>query len=190
MRKAQLLPPFRAVCAEMLSRSRGIAVRFTATGRSMRPTIRDGEILLVEPISGERICPGQVLLAAGPSGVRAHRVVRGGCAASGVVVMRGDALPDCDAPAPFEFVLGRVTSVWRSGRYVPVDGWRVVAKVALFRLMRVTWLFLGRLNDRLLLGIGHPRRGGCNATLSENRPRGVATASVLGKRQGTLEVRS
>jgi hypothetical protein len=40
----------------------GYGVRFRAGGRSMHPTIRDGEMITVAPVTPEDIKPGDIIL--------------------------------------------------------------------------------------------------------------------------------
>ena len=56
----------------------GLTVRFRAGGRSMLPTIHDGDTLVVEPVNPASIRRGDVVVAEGPACVRAHRVVGDG----------------------------------------------------------------------------------------------------------------
>lgn len=69
-------PPdvFSDVSAELLRR--GARVRFRATGRSMQPTILEGEAITVEPVATTAITPGDILLYRWKRGVIAHRVIR------------------------------------------------------------------------------------------------------------------
>lgn len=65
---------FVDVVAELLGR--GHSVRFRAYGRSMHPTIRDGEEIVVEPLAASAVRVGDVALYRSQRGVVAHRVVR------------------------------------------------------------------------------------------------------------------
>ncbi|MFV2074055.1 MAG: S24/S26 family peptidase, partial [Thermoanaerobaculales bacterium] len=100
----------------------GLTVRFEAGGRSMLPTIRDGDTLVVEPVNPAAISRGDVIVVGGPFSVRAHRVVGEGDRSSGALILRGDALQVRDAPASPERILGRVTGVERHGRRHAVQG--------------------------------------------------------------------
>ena len=55
--------------------SEGIGFRFRAHGRSMHPTIRDGEILYVMPVAVETLRKGDIVLFADSLKYKAHRVV-------------------------------------------------------------------------------------------------------------------
>ena len=54
----------------------GYAVRFRAGGQSMHPTIKDGEMITVEPVTPGDIKRGDILLYQFKKGVIAHRVMR------------------------------------------------------------------------------------------------------------------
>ena len=97
----------------------GCRVRFRATGQSMYPTIRDGELIDVERVEFTSIQPGDVLLYRHERRPIAHRVVqiyREGGAISGFLLC-GDAKTACDAPIEPHQVLGRVLpKPWRRRR--------------------------------------------------------------------------
>ena len=100
--------------------ARGLSVRFRAPGWSMRPTIRDGEIITVAPIEASEVKKGDIILYRINEGVIAHRVVgieKGG-RAEDRFILRGDAARDCDEPVGSHQVLGRVVLVERQGRHV------------------------------------------------------------------------
>lgn|SRR5687767_1997590 len=88
----------------------GCRVRFRASGLSMHPAIRDGEMLDVERVELAAIKPGDVLLYRQMRRPIAHRVVqiyRERSAISGFLLC-GDAKTACDAPIEPHQVLGRV----------------------------------------------------------------------------------
>ena len=88
----------------------GCRVRFRASGLSMHPSIRDGELLDVERVDFTSIQPGDVLLYRHERRPIAHRVVqiyRDGGTISGFLLC-GDAKSACDAPIEPHQVLGRV----------------------------------------------------------------------------------
>lgn len=96
----------------------GLRVRFRAHGRSMLPTVRDGECVTVAPVHAARVALGDILLCATWRGPIAHRVTAIGRAADGVrrFALRGDASREADAPVTEPQVLGRLESVEREGR--------------------------------------------------------------------------
>ncbi|HTZ99443.1 MAG TPA: S24/S26 family peptidase [Candidatus Aquilonibacter sp.] len=108
--------------AEEVLRSYG-KLRILARGSSMIPTIFPGDVLLVEHSLCQRLRPGDVVLAQRDGRFFAHRVVRltalGG---SPRVITCGDALSEED-PAFFHGeILGRVTSMVRGDKWIPLAG--------------------------------------------------------------------
>ncbi|HJY34608.1 MAG TPA: S24/S26 family peptidase, partial [Vicinamibacterales bacterium] len=96
----------------------GYAVRFRASGASMRPAICDGDLVTVAPSANASLVPGNVVVYRRADRLIAHRVVDvapagRGCAA---VVTRGDALAQCDAPVASGQVVGELVSVQRGAR--------------------------------------------------------------------------
>jgi len=65
---------FADLATELLER--GHSVRFQAPGRSMHPTIKEGETITVEPTAPSEVKKGDIILYRGESSVIAHRVVR------------------------------------------------------------------------------------------------------------------
>jgi signal peptidase I len=113
---------FTDVTAELLSL--GACVRFQATGQSMYPAVKDGEIIKVEPVEPSHIKKGDIVLYRMKKGVIAHRVVRIERRNGGppFFVLRGDALETCDGIVEPRQVIGRVISVERNGRDYKLNG--------------------------------------------------------------------
>ncbi|OPL17755.1 MAG: hypothetical protein AVO35_08830 [Candidatus Aegiribacteria sp. MLS_C] len=94
--------------------SRGGRLPFFASGSSMFPTIRDGDLLVAEGVTGKSPERGDVLL---------HRTAGGGCTVHRLRSLDGSSITmSCDA-SPWstysiriEDVIGRVVSARRSGR--------------------------------------------------------------------------
>lgn len=64
---------FTDVAAGLLRQ--GYRVRFSAKGWSMHPTIKEGEILTVEPVKPSQVHRGDIILYQNLKGLIAHRVV-------------------------------------------------------------------------------------------------------------------
>ena len=96
----------------------GLHVRFRAAGLSMRPTVRDGECLVVAPVVAGEVVRGDVVLCETWRGPVAHRVVAVERDAAGVsrFVLRGDASLEPDRPLPAAALRARVIGVERAGR--------------------------------------------------------------------------
>ena len=97
-------------------------VRLTATGSSMFPFIRGGDVVELEPLRLKPVVGDLVLAqcAAAPEGERyvLHRVVR---VLGEAFFLRGDAQKDCEGPFTRGDLLGRATLVYRQGRVLRLD---------------------------------------------------------------------
>jgi signal peptidase I len=112
---------FRVLVEEALAA--GTVVRFSAEGTSMHPTIRDGEVITIAPVSADEIVRGDVVLCRHDQRLLAHRLVA--ITRRGVerhFHCRGDAKAGCDAPVGADAVVGRVISVFRNGRAAQLCG--------------------------------------------------------------------
>ncbi|MBN2360447.1 MAG: S24/S26 family peptidase [Deltaproteobacteria bacterium] len=106
---------FVDVVQEILARQ--FAVRFRAAGHSMRPAILDGDLVVIEPLSGAAPGPGSVVLARAGGRLLLHRVVdvrkvRGRTR----VVLQGDASASPDPLLESSQILALLTRVARRGR--------------------------------------------------------------------------
>lgn len=101
----------------------GYGLRFQAVGRSMLPTIQDGEIVHVKPVAGNMLRIGDIVLLRSRSEFKAHRIIRkrGEC-----FITRGDAGVDTDGEIRCDQILGRVIAKEsiNSRRLVRLDGVR------------------------------------------------------------------
>ncbi len=159
---------FSDVSAELLRR--GARVRFRATGRSMQPTILEGEAITVEPVAPAAVTRGDILLYRWERGVIAHRVIRiertqraavtqssvlrppssvlgaqsSVLSPQSLLILRGDAKASCDAPIQLEQVIGKVIAVERAGRRIDLASRRA-------KLKRTCRVWASRLVHRLHL---------------------------------------
>ena len=106
--------------------SSGRAVRLRARGWSMRPCLRDGDMVEISRVEARELRRGDVAAFAQPAGkpasVTIHRFVGRGRQG---LLFQGDALPVGDAPVSESAVLGRVLARERGGRRVEIGaGWR------------------------------------------------------------------
>ncbi len=111
--------------------AQGVPVRFTALGRSMAPTIADGETITVRPLAADDQpeC-GEVVLAQVDGRLIAHRIVEIRSAADDTrdatwFVLRGDAQGQVTDIVPRRDILGRVHLPPRSCRvrFTPAVRW-------------------------------------------------------------------
>jgi hypothetical protein len=109
---------FEALARELIANGKGF--RFCARGRSMNPTIQDGDILQVQPItkSPKR---GDVVLFFREGKFRAHRIIGG---ADNKFVTRGDAGMEIDGVVRREEIIGRIVTKQSAagGRGTRLDG--------------------------------------------------------------------
>ena len=113
------------------------SVRFTASGSSMHPTIRDGESITVTPLGDAPIRTGDVVLYRRGRAAIAHRVVRIQPSTGPVAayLLRGDATWACDPPVTRGQLLGRVIAAERFGHPIRIDAMnprlcRVIAHIS------------------------------------------------------------
>lgn len=107
----------------------GNAIRFTVSGVSMGPFLKSDDVVEVEPVEVSDISPGSIIFYKHDNGrAIVHRVIRKRVNAEGVyLVTKGDAVRVFDLPISEKQVLGRVTSVERSGRTVDWTKFRMKA---------------------------------------------------------------
>jgi hypothetical protein len=138
---------FLEVSTDLLSQ--GYGVRFRPGGHSMRPTIRDGEAVTVEPVEPGAVERGDIVLYRTARGLIAHRVVLIERREDSTLVfhLRGDASASCDAPVQAEQILGTVVSVERDGRTVSLVNLRAkILGPAHARVFRLKTRLLACLN--------------------------------------------
>ncbi len=113
---------FVALSAEILRT--GAAVRFQAHGASMWPLVRDGDVLLIRPVSPNALRVGDVVLCGRePGRTVVHRVVRVTAGADGPrFTVQGDALPKPDGTFSAAQIYGRVTVIERNNKEIELDG--------------------------------------------------------------------
>ncbi|MBU0494840.1 MAG: S24/S26 family peptidase [Chloroflexi bacterium] len=141
-----------ALAGEILGSGRSL--RFRAPGSSMRPFIRDGDVLEVQPADASDIRRGDVILFLTMGDrVVAHRVI---WASKDALMTQGDALARPDGRIGPEQVLGRVVAVERGGQRIRLD-------VGRQRWLGRLWLAfspVSRWSYRLLAGVWRRVRSG------------------------------
>ncbi|MFN2291799.1 MAG: S24/S26 family peptidase [Anaerolineae bacterium] len=108
-------PAFAELSADLLRAGR--SVRFRARGVSMAPLVRDGDVLLVQPVHRHAARLGDVLLIRhGPERVLVHRVVGRAAGPEGLhLTLQGDQVAHPDGVIPEVDVLGCVVAIERGG---------------------------------------------------------------------------
>jgi signal peptidase I len=101
----------------------GKALRFRATGASMQPLLRDGDVLLVRPLDPRAVRVGDVVLCSSePGRIVVHRVLRRQAGPEGYrFTVQGDQVARPDGVIPEAQVYGRVATIERSGAYIDVS---------------------------------------------------------------------
>jgi signal peptidase I len=108
---------FTYLVAELLSL--GHSVRFRANGQSMHPTIRDGEIVTVMPITLAKVRLSDIILYRTDRGVVAHRVM---AILNDLFTLRGDSSDCRNELVAADRVLGKVVAVKRGSRSINLEG--------------------------------------------------------------------
>ncbi|MEW6734572.1 MAG: S24/S26 family peptidase [Acidobacteriota bacterium] len=103
---------FTTLTDELLKR--GCQIRFQASGNSMHPTIRNGEVITIEPAQICQLRTWDIVFYKGVRGLLAHRLLSFTEVDNGSLILRGDACSDCDEPVTPAQILGRVIAVERS----------------------------------------------------------------------------
>ncbi len=98
--------------------SQGATVRFRPSGRSMYPSIREGELITVEPVRASDVKLADIVLYRSETGPIAHRVVEIASRDTLIFRLRGDASLSCDEPVEAHRILGRVVGVQRNHRSI------------------------------------------------------------------------
>jgi len=132
----------------------GHTIAFRASGSSMRPFIRDGDVLTVVPTDPRDLRAGDIVYYAGRgSRPAAHRILRRAKRNGRTVFMtRGDASGGPCAAVEAHQVLGRVTAATRGGRTVRLDGrtrrWMALVLAGLQPLKRLLLTALASLRKK------------------------------------------
>jgi len=114
---------FLELSQELLDR--GALIRFRAHGRSMHPFIKNGDILIVEPMKGKSPDIGDVIFYRHPDDtLTAHRLVKiNDCGGNAVLFTKGDYLHNLDLPVQPEQVIGRVVQIEGSRKQLALTRW-------------------------------------------------------------------
>jgi len=119
----------------------GYGLRFQAVGRSMLPTIQDGEIVHVKPVTADMLRIGDIVLIRTCEQFKAHRIIR---KRGQSFITRGDSGIDSDGEIRCDQILGRVTAkeAASSRRLVRLDGMRARLEFFAFETRRRAASFL------------------------------------------------
>jgi signal peptidase I len=99
----------------------GKNIRFKAPGRSMHPSIKDGDIITVVPIRSLDVDTGDVIMYRSTHNVIVHRVVRiKSNYGDPLLTLRADAFGASDELVTARQILGKVVFVERNGRSIDI----------------------------------------------------------------------
>lgn len=132
---------FTEISREILGQ--GTALRFRAHGNSMRPFIRDGDVLTVHPVAVDSLKRADVILFRRETeGLTLHRIIRRIAREGSIAfVTRGDAALAFAEEIPAERVLGKLVAVQRGDRHLRPDrGWLRCAALVWILFRRLRWL--------------------------------------------------
>lgn len=117
-------------------------LRVRVRGRSMAPTLRPGDVVLVEPAGPDNLRPGDVVLLRSGNGAMLHRFL--GYTPQGWLLTQGDACACPDPPWPPEALLGKAVNMERSGRVqaIPCHPLRLKLRRSLHRVVLLLKLCL------------------------------------------------
>ncbi len=102
---------------------KGKSIRFQAKGWSMRPFIRDGDIIVVSPIENSSIKTGDVVFyLTTENKVMVHRVIRKHKKGNRMIMfIKGDATFSSPEKVEMQDVLGKIVEVERNGQKKRLD---------------------------------------------------------------------
>lgn len=122
----------------------------------MRPFIKDGDVLEVEPASGWEVRVGDVILYRISEGkIVVHRVVKRHAEETLVLFTKGDSMPGLDQRICADQVLGKVAAIERRRRRIRLDS-------GLSRLMGVFYAKVFPLSPRIYATLGRLKRAICD----------------------------
>jgi signal peptidase len=136
-----------AVCCELVhdvAHSAG-EVRLRVAGASMLPAIWPGDVITVRGCNLTELQPGHIALYRRDGKLTAHRIQE---LTSDHLIARGDSVPCFDPPVRANEIVGKVVSISRDGKILPLEQtfWHRAVSTILRHsdfLLRVT-LYLGR----------------------------------------------
>jgi signal peptidase I len=115
-------PDFLEQARQLLSKS--VPVEIKMSGSSMSPTIEDGDVVTVEPLSSTPLSAGDIILYNSLRDTAVvHRVMRveKRGSAERAVITRGDAASQNDIAVPLHRVLGKVKLIDRAGEQITLS---------------------------------------------------------------------
>lgn len=116
----------------------GKSISFVARGRSMQPSIEDGDLVRIKPLEKRLPNIGDIVFFRGPAGVPTlHRLLR---IEGEQFVFRGDALSRVVERVEREQVLGVLESLERNGKLIHDKGWHRAKGMLHAKVQGLRWL--------------------------------------------------
>lgn len=115
-------PDFLEQARQLLTKS--VPIEIKMSGSSMSPTIEDGDVVTVEPVSSSPLSAGDIILYNSLRDTAViHRVVRVEKRGSSerAVITRGDAASQNDIAVPIHRILGKVKVIDRAGEQITLS---------------------------------------------------------------------
>jgi hypothetical protein len=134
--------------------ARGACLRFQARGNSMRPLVRDEDILEVQPIGFAEVKVGDMIFFRGHQGnMLAHRLVNKTRAEDGetTLIAKGDTASQFDRPVRPDQLFGKVISIERGQKRVELDS-------GLIKLIGLLWAKVPFISSRIYPFLGRGKR--------------------------------
>lgn len=102
----------------------GSPVRLVIQGNSMSPSLKPGEIVIVQGLSGRKLSVGDVIVVQRDDNLITHRIV---AIREDGWYTKGDGTPRLDPPSRLESILGWVDSFEHNGEITHTrSGWRML----------------------------------------------------------------
>jgi signal peptidase I len=119
---------------------KGKSLRFLAQGTSMHPLVRNGDILMVDPVKSGKIRVGDVVLCTPAVGsVVVHRVIRTKKTRKATrYLVQGDQASQPDGWISQEQVTARLSAIERDGRQIDMYCFRMRI-LSWFAVLRSKW---------------------------------------------------
>jgi hypothetical protein len=118
-------------------------IRFRAHGSSMRPCIRDNDLIEIKPIGTDSLGKGDVVLFNPlPGRFLVHRIIYVD-KENHLFLIQGDALRQPDGLIPASMILGSVSALERRGKWYRLDTptARLIAKSLVWIFPLIRWVF-------------------------------------------------
>jgi len=101
----------------------GYALRFTAQGKSMSPLIREGDVVLIEPIGNQLPKPSEIVFFINQQGdLVLHRVLKRLKKDDNFFyLLKGDQVATTDGIVEQAKIIGRLKAIERGGSFLSID---------------------------------------------------------------------